>query len=197
MIRKMTLRDIEPVVQTHLLSFPKFFLSILGPRFLSLYYSALCSDPGGIALVGLDESGRVAGFAAGTANPRGFYTRLLKKQWLKFAVASIPAVIKNPTIIHRLLGALNHPGGNPVGQGVAGLYSIGTVPEAQGRGWGGKLVAEFLQEARGRGCRQVFLTTDRDGNDVVNQFYQKNGFIVKRQFVTPQGRRMNEYWTDL
>ena len=197
MIRKMMPSDVDQVVRTHLQSFPGFFLSELGPKFLSRYYRAVCADQSGIALVGLDQTGRVAGFAAGTANPRGFYTRLLKKQWLKFAAASLSAVIKNPMIIHRLLKALNHPVENPAGQDVAGLYSIGTAPEAQGQGWGGKLVTEFLKEARGQGCRRVFLTTDRDGNDGVNRFYQKNGFTIKRQFVTPQGRRMNEYWTDL
>ncbi len=189
--------DITQVVETHRQSFPNFFLSGLGPAFLGRYYRAVCTDPSGIALVGLDENGRVAGFAAGTANPRGFYARLLKKQWLAFAAASLPAVIRNPKIIGRLLGVLNHPGENPAGPEVAGLYSIGTAPQSQGRGLGGKLVAEFLQEARGRGCRRVFLTTDRDGNDGVNRFYQRNGFTIKRQFTTPQGRRMNEYWIDI
>lgn len=197
MIRPMTNCDLNQVVQVHLQSFPKFFLSILGPGFLSRYYSAVCSDQSGIALVALDQSGTVMGFVAGTANPRGFYARLLKKQWLAFAASALPAVIKNPRIIHRLLGALNHPGENPAGPDVAGLYSIGTTPQAQGRGWGGELVAEFLNEARKRGCRQVFLTTDLDGNDRVNRFYQKNGFTIKRQYATPQGRRMNEYWMDL
>jgi ribosomal protein S18 acetylase RimI-like enzyme len=193
----MSLRDIDPVVQAHLLSFPKFFLSILGPRFLSLYYTFLCSDPDGIALVGLNQTGRITGFVAGTTNPRGFYTRLLKKQWLKFAAASFTAVLKKPSLIPRLLGALNYPKENPAGLDVAGLYSIGILPSDQQQGMGRQLVAEFLKEARNLGCRQVFLTTDRDDNQRVNNFYQKNGFTVKRQFITPQGRRMNEYRTDL
>jgi len=197
MIRNMTLRDIEPVVETHLLSFPNFFLSILGPRFLSLYYSSLCSDPDGIALVGLNQACRITGFVAGTTNPRGFYTRLLKKQWLKFAAASFTAVLKKPSIIPRMLEALSYPKENPVGLDVAGLYSIGILPSDQQQGMGRHLVAEFLKEARNRGCRQVFLTTDRDDNQRVNNFYQKTGFIVKRQFITSQGRRMNEYWITL
>lgn len=164
---------------------------------MSRYYSAVCSDLSGIALVGLDDGGRVAGFAAGTSNPRGFYTRLLKRQWLKFAAAALPAVIKNPLIIPRLLMALNHPGQNPEGCEVAGLYSIGISPKAQGQGWGGRLVAEFLKAARDKGCRRVFLTTDQDRNEKVNAFYRKNGFKAERQFVTARGRRMNEYWIDV
>jgi ribosomal protein S18 acetylase RimI-like enzyme len=193
----MTPADAERVVETHLSSFPGFFLSELGPAFLGRYYRAVCSDQSGIALVGLDENGRVAGFAAGTSNPRGFYTRLLKKQWLKFAAASLPAVMKNPLIIPRLLKALNHPGENPAGPEVAGLYSIGVAPGGQRQGLGRRLAGEFLKEAKARGCRQVFLTTDRDHNQRVNDFYRGIGFSLKRTFETAQGRGMNEYWLDL
>jgi len=92
---------------------------------------------------------------------------------------------------------LSHPSRNPVGEEVAGLYSIGVLPELQGTGAGRKLVHAFLSEARKKGCRRVFLTTDRDGNDTVNAFYLKIGFHIERQFVTPEGRRLNEYWIDL
>lgn len=196
-MRNMTLKDVEQVVRVHRLSFPNFFLSILGPWFLSLYYSAVCTDPSGIALVGFNNAGAITGFVAGTTNPRVFYSRLLKRQWLKFASASIVAVLKKPSIIPRLMGALYYPNENPVGLDVAGLYSIGIMPEDQQQGMGRQLVAEFLKEARNRGCQQVFLTTDRDDNLRVNRFYQKNGFLIKRQFITSQGRRMNEYWIDL
>ena len=58
-------------------------------------------------------------------------------------------------------------------------------------------MAVFLEEARSRGCRRVFLTTDRDRNEAVNAFYQKLGFRVEREFQTPEGRAMNEYWIDV
>jgi len=92
---------------------------------------------------------------------------------------------------------LFHPSQNPVGKEVAGLFSIGVSPELQGTGAGKKLVQAFLEDARERGCKKVFLTTDRDDNDVVNAFYQRIGFAVERQYITPEGRRMNEYWIGL
>jgi ribosomal protein S18 acetylase RimI-like enzyme len=93
--------------------------------------------------------------------------------------------------------ALSHPSRNPEGDAVAGLFSIGVSPELQGTGAGKKLVLAFLGEAKLRGCRKVFLTTDRDGNDTVNAFYRKMGFRVEREYATPEGRRMNEYWIGL
>lgn len=193
----MELKDVAVVVNTHQASFPGFFLSFLGARFLSLYYKGVLDAPEGISLVCTGTGGEPVGFVAGTTDPRGFYTRLLKRDWLRFSLASVGAILRKPTIVPRIARAVAHPGRNPVGKDVAGLYSIGVLPEAQGTGVGKVLVKAFLAEARGRGCRKVFLTTDRDGNDAANAFYRKMGFRVERQFVTPEGRAMNEYRFDL
>ena len=197
MVRRMERKDIDRVVAVHLAGFPGFFLSFLGPRFLALYYSGVCSAPEGIAFVCLNSGGEPAGVVVGSTNPRGFYSRLLKRDWLRFSLASLDAICRKPSAVGRIARALSHPSRNPVGEEVAGLYSIGVLPELQGTGAGRKLVHAFLSEARKKGCRRVFLTTDRDGNDTVNAFYLKIGFHIERQFVTPEGRRMNEYWIDL
>ena len=197
MIRWMEKEDIGEVVRIHLASFPGFFLSFLGPRFLALYYSGVCAAPEGIALVFLNPGGEPAGFVAGATNPRGFYSRLLKRGWPGFLLASLGSMLRKPSVAGRIARALIHPSRNPAGEEVAGLFSIGVLPELQGTGAGRMLVDSFLSEARKRGCRRVFLTTDRDGNEAVNVFYRKLGFRVERQFKTPEGRAMNEYWIDL
>ncbi len=196
-ITAMDSKDISRVVEVHLQSFPEFFLSTLGPRFLSLYYRGVVDAPEGIAFVSLNETGSPAGFVAGTSNPRGFYKRLLKRDWLKFSFASVSTLLRNPRAVRRVARGLLHPGKNPVGDDVAGLFSIGVLPELQGTGAGKKLVHAFLEEARKRGCSKVFLTTDRDDNESVNQFYEKLGFAVGREFTTQEGRNMNEYWITL
>lgn len=194
MIRPMCAADVELVVRLHLASFPDFFLSFLGQRFLALFYSGVVIAPEGIAFVYLNDSKQPSGFVAGTSNPQGFYSRLLKRDWLKFALASIVPILKKPAIFRRVARAVSHPSDNPVGDDVAGLFSIGVLPELQGTGAGKALVQAFLAEAKARGCTKVFLTTDRDKNDAVNVFYSKLGFTVERQYSTPEGRRMNEYW---
>lgn len=193
----MSRKHIPAVVQTHLTSFPSFFLSSLGPRFLALYYSGICTATESIAFVYLNDSGMPLGFVAGSTNPRGFYSRLLKRDWLKFAFASLGTVITRPSAMRRIARGLLHPSGNPVGNDVAGLFSIGVSPELQGTGAGKILVNAFLETAKRRGCKRVFLTTDRDNNESVNIFYQKLGFTIERQYETPEGRRMNEYWIQL
>ena len=197
MIHTMTQNDVKRVVAVHLASFPGFFLSFLGPRFLSHFYSGVCSAPEGIVFVYLNPEGETAGFVAGTANPQGFYSRLLKRDWLKFALASIIPVLKKPSVFGRVVRAVSHPSDNPIGDDVAGLFSIGILPELQGTGAGKQLVQAFLDEAKQKGCKSVYLTTDRDNNEAVNTFYTKLGFTIERQYVTPEGRRMNEYWIKL
>lgn len=197
MIRRMEEKHISRVAAIHLASFPGFFLTFLGSRFLSLYYSGICAAPEGIAYIYLDAAGVPAGFVAGTSDPRGFYSKLLRRDWLRFSLASLGAIIRRPSVVRRIARGVRHPSGNPAGKDVAGLYSIGVLPSLQGTGAGGKLVTAFLEEARRRGCSRVFLTTDRDGNDAANAFYRKMGFRLKREFTTAERRTMNEYWIDL
>ncbi|MDA8083447.1 MAG: GNAT family N-acetyltransferase [Nitrospiraceae bacterium] len=193
----MGVQHTSAVVQLHLNSFQGFFLSFLGPSFLTIYYAALCKASEGIAIVYCNDNGIPAGFVVGSSNPRGFYSRLLKREWLRFAIASVGAMVRKPNIIVRLARAVSHPGNNPVGEDVAGLFSVGVQPDFQGCGIGKQLISAFLEEAAKRGCRRVFLTTDRDNNDAVNIFYQRCGFAIERQYETPEGRRMNEYWISI
>jgi len=119
--------DVEAVVKVHLSSFPGFFLSFLGPRFLSLFYLSICSAPEGIAFVYLNHASVPVGFVAGTSNPGGFYSSLLKREWYKFARASIIPILRKPSAIKRILRAVSHPSNNPIGDDVAGLFSIGII----------------------------------------------------------------------
>jgi ribosomal protein S18 acetylase RimI-like enzyme len=134
---------------------------------------------------------------AGSAAPRGFYAGLLRRDWLRFGLASLGAVLRRPSVIARLLRAVRQPADSPGEPGTAGLFSIGVDPALQGTGAGSQLVAAFRDAARRRGARRVYLTTDQIGNDAVNAFYRRQGFTVERQFVTPEGRAMNEYWITL
>jgi hypothetical protein len=51
-------------------------------------------------------------------------------------------------------------------------------------------------EIQRRGLVGCYLTTDADGNEAVNKFYQNLGWRVESSYVTPQGRRMHRYVYD-
>jgi len=191
-IREMNIDDVDSVVNVHLLSFQGFFLSFLGSQFLSELYAGILEDSTGISFV-YSEEARILGFAAGTSKPAGFYSGLLHRRWWRFGLASLVPILKNPLIIPRLLRAFRKPQDVSDGPDIGTLMSIAVSPNSQGRGIGQSLVKAFLEEAAQRGLKYVDLTTDKNNNDAVNQFYQRLGFRCSRTFVTSEGRDMNEY----
>jgi ribosomal protein S18 acetylase RimI-like enzyme len=196
MIRAMREDECSEVVAIHLSVFQGFFLSFLGPAFLSLMYRAIIIDSSGIALVAQSE-GSVVGFVAGTTQPTSFYKRLLRKHLLGFAWASIGGFIRKPAIFPRLMRAFNMPSLDLPDPKSALLMSLAVDPKHQSSGIGRALVNAFLVESGKLGSDSVFLTTDAINNDIVNHFYQTQGFSLRRTYNTPEERKMNEYFIQL
>lgn len=195
-IQKITQSDIKRVVEIHLDAFKGFFLTSLGSRFLTEFYSEVIDDPTGISLIGLDEQG-IYGFAIGTIKPDQFYRRLIIKRSWKFFWAAIPTIVRNPRILPHLLRGFLLPteAARPAGWGT--LLSIAVVTEGQNRGIGHLLITSFLDEAVQRGLKKINLLTDKYHNDAVNKFYIREGFQLDHDLLTPEGRWMNEYVIDL
>ncbi len=196
MVTLMTKHHLNDVVSVHMQSFKGFFLTFLGERFLQLYYMGLLKHEHAIKLVYV-ENYKVKGFVVGTMAPAGFYTTLLRRDWLRFGMASVPAIIKRPKSFVRLLRAFARASNAPKDSRVAELSSIAVLPNNQCNGIGRELVSAFLREVKGRGGRNVYLTTDARNNDRVNAFYLKNGFRIERVIDTRINRLMNEFWFDI
>jgi ribosomal protein S18 acetylase RimI-like enzyme len=192
----MQLVDVDAVVAVHERAFAGFFLALLGPAFLRELYSGLLQDPSGIAYV-CEEQSRVCGFVAGTGQPSDLYRRLLRKRWWRFGFASSGAIMRQPSIVPRLVRAFTMPQQAEAYDQSGLLMAIAVAPDCQGRRIGGSLLDAFLASARDRGIMSVYLTTDRDNNDRVNTFYAHKGFRIARSYVTHEGRWMNEYVIDL
>lgn len=195
-IFSMKMEHVKDVVDIHIQSFPGFFLSFLGRDFLSQLYCGILTDPSGIAFIAVDNE-RIIGFVAGTDQPAGFYERLLKKRWWRFAIASFPAIIKETSAFLRLIRAFSMPKLVSAEKGRGTLMSIAVLPSEQKKGLARPLVKAFLAESVKRGLRYVDLTTDKKNNELANHFYVRQGFSLLRSFTTPEGREMNEYIIDL
>ena len=195
-IRLMALPDLGEVVEIHLKSFSGFFLSFLGRDFLMLLYRSILKHHEGIVFVALSE-GKIQGFVAGVIRQKGFYQRLLKGNKWAFAIATLGALLKRPSIAPRLIRALRKPDEVGHASAEACLMSIAVRPEMEGKGIGLRLVNAFCRTLAEQGVQAVCLTTDRDNNERVNCFYQRLGFRISRSFITPEGRAMNEYLISL
>ncbi len=187
-------RTLEALVVLHLAAFPGFFLTQLGKPFLRLLYAGFVGRDNGICIV--DEvGGAVVGFAAGTTQPDLFFKQLLRRNGLRFALAAIPGLLRNPFFaIRKCLGALFYRGESlPDLPNAALLSSLAVAPEHSGKGIGKALVQAFAEAAHARGCSAVYLTTDAVGNDEVNRFYEKCGFVL-RDTLKRQGNRVMNRW---
>jgi len=195
-IRPMAFEDVLPIIHIHMSSFTNFFLTFLGPAFLKQLYTGTLKDSSGIAIVAEIEN-KICGFVTGTTNPSGFYSRLIKDRWWKFGMACMVPVMLRPTIIPRILRALRKPGETADKKQCGTLMSLAVAPECRSKTVGQTLVSAFLRESKKQGLHQVNLTTDKNGNETVNRFYEDLGFDCERKYTTPEGRIMNVYVIDL
>jgi glycosyltransferase involved in cell wall biosynthesis/ribosomal protein S18 acetylase RimI-like enzyme len=193
-VRAIRRADVPAAVRIHVEAFKGFFLTELGPAFLRELYAGFCDRPEGLGYVA-EQDGRIVGVVAGTTTPAGFFSKLLLERWPAFSVAALPAVVRRPGALGRVLRAVRYRGEEPpaLGKQVALLSSIAVDPSAHGKGLGGALVRAFVDGAAERGVEQVYLTTDGADNDAVNAFYQRIGFTLDGSFLTPEGRPMNRY----
>lgn len=184
--------DIPDIVQIHQVAFPGFFMTMLGPGFLEGYYRLVFTYPGKVFWVKEDE-GRLEGFVAGFLNPGEFYTNLRARRW-RFIGPILLRICTHPWLLPRLFASYAQAQRSSQEEevGVCELSSIAVPPDLGGRGIGKGLVRAFLGATRGK-ANLVELTTDAEGNDAVNAFYQNLGFTCVGSYERSKGRRMNKY----
>lgn len=193
MIRSIEPADIPVLARLHRAAFPGFFLSELGEAFLVQFYRGYLADPTAVTVLACALDGKIEGVAVGTTAPAGYFTRLVRRQLLGFAAASLRAVVRHPRTAPRLLRAVRYRGDVPADIDGAQLSSICVSAQRQGAGVGAVLLGAWSAEAAARGARTAFLTTDGDGNDAVNAFYARQGWQLAGSYTTREGRNLNRY----
>jgi len=189
----LTPADVRPLARLHRAAFPGFFLSSLGEPFLVQFYRGFLMDDSAVCVVARGVDGAVLGAVVGTTQPAGFFGRLAKHRWPGFVLASVHAVVSNPKATPRLLRAVRYRGETRAGDQGALLSSICVDPSLHGAGVGRQLVEAWTDAIAGRGVDTAFLTTDAEGNDAVNRFYQAGGWALSDNYLTREGRSMNRY----
>jgi len=194
LIRTATAEDIPSVVRVHQSAFPRFFLSDLGPRFLTRFYVAFIADARGVLLVAVDHAASVVGLLAGTSAPATFFPALRRGRGISFVSAALPYLLRHPWRAgERMIAALRYRGDRPpaVPADYWLLSSLAVATPSARRGIGGALVARFCDDARDQGAHGVYLLTDRDDNDDVQRFYHKQLFTVHDVQCRRDGRHMS------
>lgn len=196
-LRKARREDLGVIVRIHQDAFPGFFLTELGPRFLTQYYTAVLAYERGILTVALRD-GCVAGFVCGFVEPTRFY-RTMRARPHHYLLALVTGIVRRPSLVRRLAGNVLRVRGEAVKEVRAHdceLTSLAVSPFAQRTGAGRRLVRAFLDQAWAMGAQRVRLTTDADHNEGANRFYGSLGFHATRSFRLHGNRLMHEYVMD-
>ena len=184
---------IEKVVKIHLETFSGFFLTFMGRGFLKQMYSSYCVHSDSGLLVAVNESGDVIGFLAYSGDMSGLYKHMIKKRIIPFAWYSLGAFIRKPKVFMRLIRAFLKPSESKREEKYIELSSIGVAINHKSLGAGSKLIDELKSKVNFNEYEYITLETDAVNNEAANNFYKKNGFILKREFETKEGRKMLEY----
>ena len=139
------------------------------------------------------DDGIVVGFLAYSENLSGLYKYMIRKRLLFFAWYSVGAFFRKPKVFMRLLRAFLKPGTAERKENYIELASIGVNPEFERQGVGTMLVSRLKETTDFLKFAYISLETDAENNESANQFYKKNEFVLVREYLTREGRKMNEY----
>lgn len=191
-IEKTEKDTIDNIVSIHLDTFKGFFLTFMGRGFLKLMYKSYSEYENSGILVALEQD-KLCGFLAYSGDLSGLYKYMIKKRLIPFAWFSFGAFLRKPTVFMRLVRAFLKPNETKREEKYVELASIGVDPAVKSKGIGSQLIDKLKEIVDFEEYSYITLETDAENNDAGNHFYQKNGFVLERKFVTNEGRKMFEY----
>lgn len=191
-VKKLDVSQVKNIALLHDDSFPDFFLTTLGKRFLEVFYKSIILHSDGIA-VGVFENESLLAFAIGSSKKGGFYSDIFKRNFFQLGFYCLPSLIRKPQIGKRIFKSLFS---KSVSEDFllenATLLSICIDPKQSKKGLGTIILKEFEKEAF-QLSNGISLTTDYFSNETVNGFYLKNNYKLISNFN--QGdRKMNLYY---
>lgn len=189
-IRKVKHKELNQIVNIHILAFKGFFLTELGERFLKTYYNSIRNSKNGI-LIGYFEDNELLGFCATTLISKGFNKRIIIDNLFDYIRVSIELLFKNPKAILRLYKNLSKTTTEIEDNGeYAELLSIAISPNHQGKGIGNALILELEKILLEKDIKKLSLTTDFYNNTKTLEFYYTLGYKIMYEFITYPNRKM-------
>jgi ribosomal protein S18 acetylase RimI-like enzyme len=130
------------------------------------------------------DDGRVVGYVVAAPDTRAFEEWFRNEWWPKFA-ERWPEPESGDTRQDRLVryAYRRAPGGEPYGDTHPAHLHIDLLPEAQGQGWGRRLIDTLSEALRAAGVPSVHLVASADNAGAV-AFYDRLGFS---RLPSPEG----------
>lgn len=183
---------IDEIVTIHLNTFTGFFLTFMGRGFLKQMYQSYCEHEESGLLVA-EKGGKSIGFLAYSSNFSGLYKFMIKTRLIQFGWYSIGAFFRRPSAFMHIIKAFLKPSEVKRKEKYVELSSIGVDPDSKSKGIGSMLIDNLKKLVDFEKYAYITLETDAVNNEGAIRFYEKNGFVRERMFVTEEGRKMYEY----
>lgn len=190
-VRTVVDSDLPAVVGVHQTAFKGFFLDRMGPRFLQAYYKSVLDYKNSIFLVSVDDAANINGFAVGFIDPDAFYAHF-RAQRRKLMPIILKSLMMRPWLFMAIARNTRRLADTDIsGDRLVELSSIGT--SKRGAGIGKVLLNAFCRRCTELGADRVRLTTDRDDNIPVLNFYLSQGF--ESLGIEQRGKRVLQIMT--
>lgn len=183
---------INDIVEIHLNTFTGFFLTFMGRGFLNQMYRAYCEHNESGLLVA-EENEKAIGFLAYSSDFSGLYKFMIKTRLIQFGWYSVGAFLRRPSAFMHIIKAFMKPSEAKREEKYVELSSIGVNPAIKSKGVGSLLIDDLKKRVDYQKFAYINLETDAVNNEGAIHFYEKNGFVLAREYVTDEGRKMYEY----
>ena len=197
-IRPMISSDAPTVASLHMRVFPEYFLTHMGPRFLTRFYRQFTEHPG-YGFVALCN-GVLVGMVAGASDTTQLRKRFYWENFIPLILITLQRIVTHLqarrmllsrasyvvdalwTLAGRLTGHISS-NFEPTSEGEAHLLSIGVDLEFRGHGIANELVNRFCDELAQDEVDAVRLSVFLDNESAI-QFYEKTGWQIERTTET-------------
>ena len=183
---------IDEIVTIHLNTFTGFFLTFMGRGFLRQMYQSYCDHEESGLLVA-EGDGKTVGFLAYSSDFSGLYKFMIKTRLVQFGWYSMGAFFRRPSAFLHIIKAFLKPSEVKRKEKYVELSSIGVDLGGRRIIKKTKLIEKLKKLVDFEEYAYITLETDAVNNEGAIHFYEKNGFIRERMFVTDEGRKMYEY----
>lgn len=187
--------DADRVASIHKRAFKDFFLTNLGMDFLSRFYKALTQRKDTVCRGYWNDRGQLVGFFVANYSHKGFYKSLAASNCFPFFASTFLTFLRNPRLLLRLAHSFRSNSQSHGFENYPYLLSICVDPLLQNKGLGKMMIHDLVKILENEGHKGVHLTTDSKGNNSINSFYIRTGF-VKRATISQGSRQMNVYFRE-
>lgn len=171
--------DVPTLARLHRETLPTAFLPTLGDGFMRVLYRALVRDPGGVATVVEDPTGRVVAFASGAVSVSAFYRAFFRRHGVRAAVAAAPQLVR-PRTLRRAFETARFPG-EVAGVTDAEVFVWGVDRNVRARGLGAAVLQEAIRELGRRGVEEArgitYAGNERAGKVMTEMGWRKVGEV--------------------